>query len=60
MIPTTITCAHCGGHDFRLIIRLNEDTGLQCVKHDEHVIEMDLKAQRRQIYIDHGMDPDKA
>lgn len=55
----TITCAYCGGHDFVLIIALNEDTGLRCVKHGEHVAQLGLREKRRQIAIDHGVDPDK-
>lgn len=55
-----ITCAYCGGHDFVLIIALNEGTGLRCVKHDEHVAQLDLREKRRQLMVDHGLNPDLA
>lgn len=59
MIPTTITCAHCGGHDFRLVIQLDERTALKCVNHDDHVAQMDMPEQRRQIMVQAGIDPDE-
>lgn len=37
MIPTTITCAECGGRDFLLHIAKGGVTVLRCVQHDKHV-----------------------
>ena len=46
----TITCAHCGGHDFVLaIVTLNGNSELQCVKYEEHVEQLGLAEKRRQI-----------
>lgn len=46
MTETTITCAHCNGHDFQLHITLDGGTSLLCVNHEAHVEQLDLPAQR--------------
>lgn len=46
MSETSITCAHCGGHDFTLHITLAGTTMLRCVDHGDHVERLNLAEQR--------------
>lgn len=67
----TITCAHCGGHDFVVtIVNLAGNSELQCVRYAEHVEELGLAEERqrqaanrresmRQRLISQGLDPDE-
>lgn len=55
----TITCAHCGGHDFVVAIMLNEQTQLRCVNHGDHVAELDLRGKMRHRLEEAGLDPSK-
>jgi hypothetical protein len=57
----TITCAHCGGHDFVVaIVNLRGNSELQCVKYAEHVEQLGLAEKRRQYKPERGTDPDLA
>lgn len=45
--PTMLTCAHCGGRSFTVVILLNGDTSIRCVNHESHVQELDLHGKRQ-------------